>query len=70
MPIEIDGKLYYRMADIYRALGVSRSTLLRWLKKGVLERSHRDRKGWRVFTEEDFNRIRAEASKIQVWEKP
>ena len=70
MPIEIDGKVYYRTADICRALGISRSTLLRWLKNGVLKRSHRDRKGWRVFTEEDLNKIRVEATTIQVWEKP
>ena len=70
MPIEIDGKVYYRTADICRALDISRSTLLRWLKNGVLKRSHRDRKGWRVFTDEDLNTIKAEATRIQVWEKP
>lgn len=70
MPIEIDGEIYYRTLDICREVRISRSTLLRWLQKGVLESSYRDRKGWRVFTEEDLNKIKAEANKLQVGEKP
>ena len=70
MPIEIDGKTYYRTIDICRKVGISKSTLLRWLQKGVLKRSYRDRKGWRLFTEGDLNKIRAEATRIQVGEKP
>ena len=70
MPLEIDGKVYYRTADICRQTGISRSTLLRWLKKGVLKRSYRDRKGWRVFTEKDLKTIKTEATRIQPGERP
>jgi len=39
-------------------MGISRSTLVRWLKKGVLEdASHMDIHGWRLFTEADIKRI-------------
>ena len=70
MPIEIEGKVYYRTADVCQKTGISRSTLLRWLKRGVLKRPYRDRKGWRVFTEHDLNKIRTEATRIQPGERP
>jgi len=68
MTIEINGQTYYRTADICRIVGISRSTLHRWLKRGILEKSYRDRKGWRAFTEENLKRIEAEANKLQIEE--
>ena len=59
MPIEIDGKVYYWMQEAYRETNIGRSTLLRWLEKGVLEEPIRDRRGWRIFSEEDLKRILA-----------
>ena len=45
--------------------GVSRATLFRWLKAGVLEDAMpRDRKGWRLFTESDIDRIKSEATRL------
>jgi DNA-binding transcriptional MerR regulator len=70
MAIEIDGKTYYRTKDVCRQAGISRSTLMRWLKRGVLESSYRDRKGWRAFTEDNLKCIKAEANKLQLGEKP
>jgi DNA-binding transcriptional MerR regulator len=70
MAIEINGKTYYRTADICRIAGISRSTLMRWLRRGVLEHSYRDRKGWRAFTEDNLKRIRAEANRLQLGDKP
>ena len=70
MPVEIDGKTYYRTVDVCLKVGISRSTLLRWLRKGVLKRSYRDRKGWRMFTEDDVSEIQAEATRIQIGERP
>jgi len=47
-------------------VGISRSTLLRWLSSGtVKDVRHRDRRGWRVFTEADIKRIEDEANKIK-----
>ena len=69
MAIEIDGQTYYRTLEACRKTGISRATLFRWLKDGILEKSYRDRRGWRMFTEDDLNRIKAEAGRIEVAEK-
>jgi predicted site-specific integrase-resolvase len=63
---EIDGQVYYRTSEACRKSGVSRATLFRWLKAGILEKHYKDRRGWRMFTEEDLNTIRAEARKIKI----
>ena len=66
MPIEIDGQTYYGTSESCKKTGISRATLFRWLKVGILEKHYRDRRGWRIFTEEDLNKIRAEAKRIEV----
>jgi len=46
-------------------VGISKTTLFRWLKKGVFrEVEHRDRRGWRLFTEYEVGRLQAEANRI------
>ena len=75
MPIEIDRKVYYRMQEAYREANIGRSTLLRWLKEGRIEEPMRDRRGWRIFSEEDLKRIQTEVGRtieskdVQVNEK-
>ena len=69
MPIEINGQKYYRTSEACAKTGVSRATLFRWLKAGILEKSYRDRRGWRIFTEDDLSKIQAEATRIKVKEK-
>jgi excisionase family DNA binding protein len=65
MPVAISGETYYRTQEACRMIGVSRSTLLRWIRDGVLrDVSHRDRRGWRLFSEGDINAIKAEASRL------
>jgi len=64
--IEIDGQKYYRTSEACKKTGISRATLFRWLKAGVLEKYHKDRRGWMMFREEDLNKIRAEVRKIKV----
>ena len=66
MPMEIDGKMYYKTSQACKKTGVSRATLFRWLKAGILEKHYKDRRGWRIFTEEDLNKIRAEAQRVKV----
>jgi len=66
MPIVVEGQRYYRTAEACKRAGISRATFLRWLKEGILEDvSHADRRGWRLFTEEDLDRIKAEANRIK-----
>jgi hypothetical protein len=66
MPRKIDGKIYYEATEVCDKAGISRPTLFRWLKRGLLVRMHRDRRGWRLFTEEDLNKIQAEATRIEI----
>jgi excisionase family DNA binding protein len=66
MSILINSETYYRTGEVCQMVGISRATLLRWLRSGVLHGiSHRDRRGWRLFAEADVKRIEEEANKIE-----
>jgi DNA-binding transcriptional MerR regulator len=66
VPIKFKDQEYYRISDVCRMTGVSRSTLWRWTKAGILKDiSKRDRRGWRLFTVADINIIDDEAHKIR-----
>ena len=66
MPREINGQRYYETSEVCQKAGISRPTLFRWLKRGILHRLHRDRRGWRLFTEDDLRKIQAEANKVEA----
>lgn len=66
MPREINGQRYYETSEVCQKAGISRPTLFRWLKRGILHKLHRDRRGWRLFTEDNLRIIQAEASKVEV----
>jgi excisionase family DNA binding protein len=66
MPVNITGVTYYRTVEVCHLVGIHRSTLLRWLRDGVIDnRPCRDRRGWRLFSEADVNRIKNEANRIK-----
>jgi len=64
MPIEINGQRYYRTSEVCKEAGISRATLFRWLKEGILKKSRRDRRGWRLFTEGEVKKLKAETSQV------
>ena len=65
MAIRINGQTYYRTSEACQRAGISKATLFRWFKAGVLEDVvRRDRKEWRLFTQDDINRIKSEATKF------
>ena len=65
MPISINGQSYYRTAEVCRIVSVSRNTLFRWIKKGVLgQNQYRDWRGWRLFTPEQLDTLRTRTQKI------
>jgi len=66
MPREINGKTYYETTEVCEKVGISRPTLFRWLKRGLLIKLHKDRRGWRLFTEEDLDKLQTEAGRIDV----
>ena len=66
MSVIIKGETYYRTREACGMTGIGRSTLLRWLKSGIIrDASHRDRRGWRLFTETDIKKIQEEAGKVK-----
>jgi len=70
MPIEINGHTYYRTMEVCRKTGISRATLFRWINQGIFSTLLRDRRGWRLFTEDDLNKIIAENGKVEVERVP
>jgi len=56
MAVEIDGKIYYRTAEICQKAGISRATLFRWLKAGVLKKTFRDREDGACLPKKTSNR--------------
>ena len=60
------GREYYSTKKACQLIGISRSTLLRWINNRTLDdASYRDRRGWRIFTEADIERIKAEANMLK-----
>lgn len=65
MPIRLNGGTYYWTAEACRIAGTSKNTFFRWVKDGAFaDVEHRDRRGWRLFTEDDLDRLKAEVNQI------
>ena len=65
MAITINGQTYYRTSEACQRASISKATLFRWIKAGILvDTVRRDRKGWRLFNENDINRIKSEATRV------
>ena len=64
MPIEINGKRYYRTSEVCNAVGISRATLFRWLREGLLEMHRRDRRGWRLYSDDDIKKLKKEITQV------
>jgi len=65
MAIRINDQTYYRTSEACQRAGISKATLFRWVKVGILEDIvRRDRNGWRLFTQNDINRIKSEATRV------
>ena len=66
MPVTINSKTYYRTAEVCRIVGISRNTFFRWVRNGsFVDVGKVDRRGWRLFTEEDLERLKTEVHKIK-----
>jgi predicted site-specific integrase-resolvase len=66
MPRKINGQIFYETLEICQRVGISRPTLFRWLKKGIIEKSYKDRNGWRLFSKDNLNEILMHANGIEV----
>ena len=66
MPIKLNGETYYWTAEACRIAGTSKNTFLRWVKEGSFtDVENRDRRGWRLFNEDDLYRLKEEVNRIQ-----
>jgi len=66
MPIRIDGQIYYRTGEVCQMVGIGKSTLFRWIRQNVVkDAEYRDRKGWRLFAEDEVLSLKLETNKIQ-----
>ncbi len=50
---------HYSTKEAAKRIGVSKDTLLRWLYDGHVAEPARDRRGWRVWTDQDIARVAA-----------
>lgn len=58
MPAIINGCTYYRTAEVCRMVKISKATLFRWCREGIFEDAKfRDRRGWRLFTDEEVQKF-------------
>ena len=61
----INGQVYFTTSEACRKAGISRATLFRWIKVGIVKDvALKDRNGWRLFSEKDIAAIQAEVSSI------
>ena len=53
-----DGVEFHSTSEVAHAVGIHRQTLLKWIREGKILDVARDRNGWRVFSQDDLNRVR------------
>jgi hypothetical protein len=67
MPVKINGAQYYRTREACLIAGITKNTFLRWVARGSFtDVGCRDRRGWRLFTQEDLERLISEVNRIQI----
>lgn len=65
MSLKMNGVSYYQTNEACKLAGISRATFFRWLKEGTIEDvKYKDRRGWRLFTDEDIEKLKKEAHKV------
>jgi DNA-binding transcriptional MerR regulator len=66
MTVKINGRIYYRTAEVCQMVGIGKSTLFRWIRQNIVkDAEYRDRKGWRLFTEDELLGLKSETNKVQ-----
>ena len=65
--LNIGDNKYYQTNEACQIAGITKNTFFRWVEKGVFrDVTLRDRRGWRLFTQADMERLKAEANKVQT----
>ena len=64
MMLVVGGEKYYQAHEVADAVGVTRNTLLRWIREGhVPDAAVRNRNNWRCFDKSELNAIKRFADK-------
>lgn len=70
MSVSINHKTYYMITEACAIAGINRNTLLRWIREGrFADVKIRDRNGWRLFNEDDVERLKVQVNKIKQVEE-
>ncbi len=65
MSLLVAGQRFYRVSEACDAAGISRPTFLRWVREGTFaDVRRRDWRGWRLFSDEDVDRLKAKVNHI------
>ncbi|MBI3610661.1 MAG: MerR family transcriptional regulator [Nitrospirae bacterium] len=48
----------YKTMDICKAFDISKATLFRWEKEGLISKAGRDWRNWRLYSEQNMKEIR------------
>jgi DNA-binding transcriptional MerR regulator len=63
MPKLVKGQSHYSAQETAKAAGISKVTLLRWIRKGLVkDAKRRDRNNWRWFSEAELSQIKRVAA--------
>lgn len=57
------------MNDLVKALDRDKTTILRWEKQGLIPSARRDSRGWRYYTEDEFNFIVRKVDETKYFRK-
>jgi DNA-binding transcriptional MerR regulator len=70
MPVKLDERTFYNTREACKLAGTNRHTFLRWVRqKKFTDVEHRDRNGWRLFTEDDVQRLKVQVNRIEIISK-
>lgn len=54
----VAGERVFSIQEAAENVGISKTTLHRWLRRGKVPEPRRDRNGWRIFTAQEVEAIR------------
>ena len=58
---------YIRVKDLEKIVDRDRNTILRWEREGKIPPAQKDSRGWRVYTQEDIEKMRSLIAKSNPW---
>ena len=66
MPLKLEGQTFYNTKEACRLAGANRDTFMRWVRqKKITDVEYRDRNGWRLFTDDDIQRLKARVNHVE-----